>query len=117
MAACWVWLHVLLLLVYSCPIAWCTLSVLHILPAPCTLSVLRVLHGLLQLGAFAMTQIGLESPLLVLTLCTGATVLIGCIVLVLAMVLGAPVQVDSCAYPETQQSATLISLQVAFPMI
>ena len=89
-----------LLLVYSCPIAWCALPVLHILPALCNLSVLRVLRSLLQLDAFAMMQIGLESPLLVLTSCVGAAMLIGCIVLVLVIVLDAPVQVDSCAYPE-----------------
>lgn len=117
MAACWVWLHVLLLLVYSCLIARCALPVLYILPALCTLSVLRVLHSLLQLGAFAMMQIGLELPLLVLTLRAGAAMLIGCIILVLAMVLGAPVQVDLCSYPEPQQSATLISVQVTFPMV
>ena len=88
-----------------------------ILPALCALPVLRVLRVLLQLDAFPATQVGLESLLLVLTSRLGATMLLECLILVLAMVKGAPAQVDLCAYPELQQSVTLVLLQVAFSMV
>ena len=93
------------------------LPALCILPSKCALPVLHALCVLMQLDAFPAAQVGVELPLLVLTLHVGAAVLIECLVLVLATVQGAPAQVDSCAYPELQQSATLVFLQVEFSMV
>ena len=117
MVVCWARLPVLLLLAHCCLIALHALPALRVLPALCALPFLCVLRALLQLDTFPAAQVGLELPLLVLTLRQGAAVLIECLALVLATVQGAPAQVDSCAYPELQQSATLVFLQVAFPVV
>ena len=117
MVVCWARLPVSLLLAHYCQIVLRILHALRIMPAMCALPFLQVLRVLLQLNAFPAMQVGLELPLLVLTSSPCAAVLIKYLVLVLAMIQGASAQVGSCVYPELQQPATLVFLQVTFLMV